>query len=78
MVKGISINRKKMTKEETLEHQDGGKNMLSRNWVNTIGFPYPLEFYTHVPLLKQNLSHWANSCGSKCTQRLFVRNLHYK
>ena len=46
-VTGVSINRRKMTIEKTLKHQDGRKNMLSRNWVNTIGFPYPLEIYNH-------------------------------
>lgn len=41
MAKGSSVNRKKMM-EETLECHE--VRIVSKTWINTIGFSFPLEF----------------------------------
>ena len=44
MSKGSSLDRNKMIKEKILKQEEGRKNTISKNWINTISFSFSLEF----------------------------------
>ena len=43
-LKGNSLNRKEMMKEEALEYQEERKHTVSKIWLNTITFPSHVLF----------------------------------
>ena len=53
MAKGSSLNRKKMIKERTLDHDKGSKNTGSKNTCHQSSLL--LSFLNYVWWLKQNL-----------------------
>ena len=65
MAKGSSLNRTKMMKEGTLEHQEEENNGKGEIWADKIHLSFSFELFKYVWQLKQKLSNslWY---GSKC------------
>lgn len=76
MVEQSSLNRKEITKEEIMEHQERKKNMVYKNMNKTNRLPSPFEFPKLCLMVEAKLIMLYTF--SKCIQRKYLRQLNYK